>query len=573
MKKLFEIWAPKAEQMTLCIEGKEIAMQKYERGFWRCELEVDNDKSLYGYKIDGKGPFPDPKSRYQPAGVHGLSQLWPDNFTWSDDNFRAIELGKAVIYELHIGTFTQEGTFAGVAKKLDHLKSLGVTHIEFLPVATFPGKNGWGYDGVDLFAPHHSYGTPTDLKQLVNICHQKELAVILDVVYNHLGPDGNYLGLYGNYFSDRYHTPWGEAVNFDGPHSDQVRNFIIENALYWLKEFHFDGLRLDAIHAIFDFSATHILEELQLNVEKLGKEMNKPLFLIAESSLNDPRIIRPREKGGYELASQWLDDFHHSLHVMFTGEQFGYYQSFKGAKDFQKCLRDNFVYDGQYSPYRKRKHGRKANDLAPDKFVVAMQNHDQIGNRAFGERLCHLISLDECQIAAALLLLSPFVPMLFQGEEWASSSPFLYFTDHVDEKLAQAVRDGRQKEFSYKHEKVPDPQAIETYLKSKLDWSEISNDKHHRMLNWHRELIRIRNENLDQIRKHRPQFSIIDQNQRIYSYRAGNLYLIANCGDSEFTIDDNELANCRVIIQNKEFKKSGAKLILKPASVVVFKKQ
>lgn len=589
MKVKFEIWAPKVNKMSLCIESTEGSegckgrenvksigiteklMKQCENGFWRLELETNIENPLYGYKIDDKGPFPDPKSRFQPDGVHGLSQLWIDDFSWNDNAFTAVKLSDAIIYELHTGTFTPEGTFLAIIEKLDHLINIGVTHIEIMPIASFPGINGWGYDGVALYAPHRGYGNPTELKQLVDACHQKGIAVILDVVYNHLGPDGNYLGLFGHYFSDCYHTPWGEAVNFDGPHSDEVRKFVIENALYWLKEFHFDGLRLDAIHAIFDFSATHILEELQTNVERLSTEMNKELFLIAESSLNDPRTLRPREKGGCQLASQWLDDFHHSLHVMFTQEQFGYYQGFKGAEDFSKCLQNNFVYDGIYAPNLKRRHGRKADDLRSDQFVVSLQNHDQTGNRAFGERLCHLISFEDCQIATAFFLLSPFVPMLFQGEEWSSDSPFLYFTDHVDRKLAKAVTKGRRKEFPHKSAKVSDPQAYKTFLKSKLNWDEIADKKKLLMLNWHRDLIKIRKENLSQIRNEKPVFFIIDDIRKIYSYASGNVLVFANCGETKFALDDELFTKCEIILQNKDLESYGDGMALGHSTVIVLK--
>jgi maltooligosyltrehalose trehalohydrolase len=288
-------------------------------GFWHIELKSLKHPVLYAYKIDGSGPYPDPASRFQPEGVHGRSQLWQDEFEWHDQNWQAPALKDAIIYEVHTGTFTPEGTFTGIIGKLDYLAELGVTHLELMPVAAFPGQRGWGYDGVALYAPHNSYGTPADLKQLVDACHQRGLAVILDVVYNHLGPDGNYLGLYGHYFAQRYHTPWGDAVNFDGAHSDQVREFVIDNALMWLRDYHFDGLRLDAVHAIFDFSAVHILEELQTRIDRLTATTGRSYSLIAESSLNDPRILENPQKGGYGLAAQWLDDFHHAVHVMLTG--------------------------------------------------------------------------------------------------------------------------------------------------------------------------------------------------------------------------------------------------------------
>jgi maltooligosyltrehalose trehalohydrolase len=548
--KTIKVWAPKAKKVSLVVNDKETAMKPDKNGFWQQKIKAEKSPLLYGFKVDGEGPFPDPKSEFQPEGVHGLSQKWPDNFKWQNKNCVASELAEAVIYELHTGTFTPEGTFTAIIDKLDYLKELGVTHIELLPVAAFPGHHGWGYDGVSLFATHKEYGTPDDLKKLVDACHGKDMGIILDVVYNHLGPDGNYLGLYGHYFSDRYHTPWGEAVNFDWAHSDQVREFVIENALRWLEEFNFDGLRLDAVHAIYDFSATHILEELQTNLEKLEEKTGQKYFLIAESDLNDPRLLHSREKGGYGLAAQWMDDFHHSIHVMFTGEQQNYYLDFKGAKDLNKCLKDNFVYDGVYSPSRKRKHGRKADDLKPEHFVVSIQNHDQVGNRALGERLNHLTGFSQCQLATALMLLSPFVPMLFQGEEWAASTPFLYFTDHTDEKLARAVKRGRQREYPSLNKKVPDPQAPETFKRSTLIWNEQEADQHKKMLDWYKELIKLRKNYLDDLRKQTPEFKQIKEN--LYFYQNGSLVMFANTGNDKqkFNLQIPELKNCKILLQN-----------------------
>jgi len=470
---------------------------------------------------------------------------------------------------MHIGTFSESGTFCGVIEKIDHLKALGVTHLELMPIAAFPGNHGWGYDGVDLFAPHAPYGNPEDLKHLIDTCHQKGLAVILDVVYNHLGPDGNYLGLYGPYFSGRYRTPWGEAINFDAANSDEVRRFITNNALYWLNEFHFDGLRLDAVHAIFDFSATHILEELQLKVEELGLKTGRELFLIAESDLNDPRLLYSREKGGYGLEAQWLDDFHHGLHVMLTGEQQGYYCDFSGFADLQKCLEQKYVYAGDYSRHRQRRHGRLPTDLGYERFIVSLQNHDQIGNRALGERISHLTDLARCQAAAALMLLSPFVPMLFQGEEWAASSPFLYFTDHVDKNLAEAVKEGRRKEFPFIDAEVPDPQAEDTFLRSQLNWNEIEQAEHKQMLEWYQALIKIRNEHLEEIRNSRPALSLISRQGMVIKYQAGTIELLANCENSQIEVPGP--VNFEALLHNKEFSRAKENLILPPNATIVLK--
>lgn len=569
MQHSFKIWAPKANELVLVLNNREFVMQKGTEGYWQLDLDLTEKPLNYGFKVDGDGPFPDPGSKAQPHGVHELSQLPDHEFTWHDENFVPRPLAEAVIYELHPGTFTTSGTFTAVIDRLDHLKALGITHIELMPIASFPGRHGWGYDGVSLFAPQAGYGTPDELKTLINACHEKGFALILDVVYNHLGPDGNYLGLYGHYFSGRYRTPWGDAVNFDDAHSDKVREFIIANALYWLREFHFDGLRLDAVHAIYDFSATHILEELQLEVEELARQSGRKLFLIAESDLNDPRLLYSRKQGGYQLAAQWLDDFHHALHVMFTKEQQGYYCDFSGFADLRKCLAQKFVYGGDYSPHRRRKHGRLPTGLDYERFVVSLQNHDQIGNRALGERISHLIEPAQCQIAAALLLLSPFVPMLFQGEEWAASSPFLYFTDHVDKKLAEAVKNGRRKEFPFIEAEVPDPQSEETFLRSKLKWNEISQEPHQEMLAWYRALIRLRNENLDQIRSSLISLGLAADKGLVISYQAGDLVLLANCENSQVKV--SAPAKARALLHNKSFSCDGNNLIMPPASVIVFK--
>jgi maltooligosyltrehalose trehalohydrolase len=374
---------------------------------------------------------------------------------------------------------------------------LGVTHIELMPVAEFSGTHGWGYDGVDLYAPHHAYGEPDDLKRLVDATHARGLAVILDVVYNHLGPAGNYLARFGPYFTQRYATPWGEAINFDGPQSDEVRQFFCDNALMWLRDYHFDGLRIDAVHAILDTSAIHFLEQLACEVGELQAQTGRHLALIAESDLNDPRIIRPREIGGYGMHAQWSDDFHHALHCVLTGERAGYYRDFGSLADLAKALQRVFVYDGRYSAFRRRRHGRPPSGLSGHSFLGYLQTHDQIGNRAKGERSSHLMSAGRLKIAAALVLTAPFIPTLFQGEEWGATSPFLYFTDHDDPELARNVTEGRRREFAafgWNPEEIPDPQAVETFERSKLKWSEHEAEPHAGLLAWHRRLIELRRE-------------------------------------------------------------------------------
>jgi maltooligosyltrehalose trehalohydrolase len=404
-------------------------------------------------------------------------------------------LAGSVLYELHVGTFSAGGTFDGAIGHLDHLAALGVDAIELMPVAEFPGDRGWGYDGVDLFAPHHAYGGPDGLKRLVDAAHARGIGVVLDVVYNHLGPSGNYLPQFGPYFSARHQTNWGDAVNFDGPGSDEVRRFVIDNALMWLRDYHADGLRLDAVHAFADSSAVNICEQLAAEVAALAAHERRPLFVIAESDLNDPRFVRGREAGGYGLDSAWADEWHHALHATLTGDRSGYYEDFGPLALMGKALRQAWVYDGTYSPHRQRVHGRPPAGLAGSQFVVCTQNHDQVGNRAAGERSSALMSEGRLRVAAALLLTSPFVPMLFQGEEWGASTPFQYFTSHPDPGLGQKVSEGRRHEFAsfgWDPADVPDPQDPATFERSRLNWAEPAAGPHAGLLAWYRELIALR---------------------------------------------------------------------------------
>ena len=492
----FRVWAPLPKKVALRLDGHDYPMASEPGGWWTAKVPAAKPGDRYGFVLDNEGPFPDPRSAAQPEGIHQLSKLVDQNaFQWTDKFWNAPPLGAAVIYELHIGTFTPQGTFLSAIEKLNHLTSLGVTHVELMPVGEFSGGHGWGYDGVDLYAPHHAYGAPSDLKRLVDACHARGLAVILDVVYNHLGPAGNYLGKFAPYFTKKFATFWGEGINFDGADSGEVRRFFCDNALMWLRDFHFDGLRLDAVHGIFDTSATHFLEQLQLVVEDLSAQLGRHLFLIPESDLNDPRLLWSRERGGFQLAAQWSDDFHHALHTVLTGERTGYYSDFGKLEDVAKALRHAFVYDGVYSAHRRRVHGRSAQGLNGRRFLGYLQNHDQIGNRAMGDRSSRLMSLGRLKIGAALVLTSPFVPMLFQGEEWGAQTPFLFFTDHQEPELARGVREGRCKEFAafgWKPEDTPDPQARETFVKSKLDWTDLTRSPHREMLQWHQQLIQLR---------------------------------------------------------------------------------
>jgi maltooligosyltrehalose trehalohydrolase len=492
----FRVWAPRAQRVELAIDGRNVAMQAEEGGWFHAEDEQARPGSRYGFRLDGGDPLPDPRSPSQPDGVHGLSEVVDHAaFVWHDAHWHGLPLSAAVLYEIHVGTFTPEGSFDAAIARLPALVDLGVTAVELMPVAEFPGERGWGYDGVDLYAPHHAYGGTEGLKRLVDACHAHGLAVVMDVVYNHLGPDGNHLGSFGPYFTATYRTPWGDALNYDDADCDEVRRFVVDNALTWLRDYHCDGLRLDAVHAILDTSAVHILEQVAAEVHALQAHLGRTLWVIAESDLNDPRLVRSVEAGGHGLDAQWSDDFHHALHVALTGERSGYYADFAGLEDVATALRRVFVNDGRYSPYRRRRHGRPATGLAGERFLGYLQNHDQVGNRAVGERSAALMSRGRLRIGAALVLLSPFVPMLFMGEEWGASSPFQYFTDHRDPRLAEAVSRGRRREFAafgWPEEAVPDPQDAQTFLRSRLDWEERDREPHRALLDWHRALIALR---------------------------------------------------------------------------------
>lgn len=488
------VWAPRAERVELVTDVARTQLEATGKGWFRMVRPPAGTD--YQLSLDGGDPLPDPRSAFQPTGPHGPSRIvdhdafpWKD---WTDAARRGVALADLIIYELHIGTFTSQGTFDGAIAHLDDLVDLGVTAIELLPVAEFPGDRGWGYDGVDLYAPHHGYGGPDGLRRLVDAAHARGLAVILDVVYNHLGPDGNHLAEFGPYFTSAYTTPWGDALNFDGPDSGPVRRHFVDNAVFWLERYHFDGLRLDAVHAINDRSAQHLLEELALRVDAITEGPRR--FLIAESDLNDPRFVTPREQGGYGIDAQWSDDLHHAIHALLTGEREGYYADFGTVDDLSKALRQAFVYDGRHSTFRGRPHGRAVGGLSGHRFLAYSQDHDQVGNRARGERLEHLAGPAKARIAAALVLLSPFMPMLFQGEEWAASSPFQYFTDHGPE-LGRLVRDGRRQEFAafgWDPLSIPDPQERATFERSKLRWEERASPEHAAMLAWYRELITLR---------------------------------------------------------------------------------
>ena len=494
----FRVWAPRATAVSVDIEGNNhlpVPLVRQKHGYWEITLNDVPPGSRYWYVLNEETRRPDPASRFQPQGVHGPSQIVdPHSFSWTDREWKGISLEQYIIYELHTGTFTPEGTFDGIISKLPYLRDhVGVTAIELMPVAQFPGTRNWGYDGTYLFAPQNSYGGPDGLKRLINACHEHDLAVIMDVVYNHLGPEGNYINDFGPFFTDAYRTPWGEAINYDGPESDAVRHFIISNAVYWAREFHVDALRLDAIHSIFDFSAKHILQDLGEAIHTESAQLGRSIYVIAESDLNDSRIITPISKGGYGLDAQWNDDFHHALHCILINESFSYYEDFGKFNDLATAIKDRFVYAGRYSSFRQRRHGNSSTQRSPSQFVVYAQNHDQIGNRAKGDRHSSLVPFDMLKVSNAIVLLAPYLPLLYMGEEYGETAPFLYFIDHGDPNLIEAVRQGRKREFpDFDESEVPDPNDISTFEGSKLKPQLETNPQQQAHLQWCRSLIHLR---------------------------------------------------------------------------------
>jgi maltooligosyltrehalose trehalohydrolase len=498
----FVVWAPNRKNVDLSLAAgsalaKLIPMERDSSGYLRAVVDGVAPGDRYSYVLDRGDSRPDPASRFQPDGVHGVSEVVdPSAFPWTDQGWKGVALRDTVVYELHVGTYTREGTFAALIPHLDRLADLGVTTIELMPISQFPGGRNWGYDGVFPFAVQNSYGTPNDLQKLIDAAHAKKLAVCLDVVYNHLGPEGNYLNEYGPYFTDFYHTPWGSALNFDGRQSDHVRHFFIHSALYWLEQFHFDALRLDAVHSIYDASANPFLAELSNEVRALSQRLGREIVLIAESDLNDARMALPTgpEAEGLGMHGQWSDDFHHSLHALITKETAGYYQDFGTIHHLAKTISNGWYYDGIYAPHRERRHGNSPLKLEPEQFVVCIQNHDQVGNRALGDRISNLTNFEGLKLVAGTTLLSAFTPMLFMGEEYGETAPFLYFISHGDHGLIEAVRNGRQSEFSHFGWKVtiPDPQAEATFERSRLDHSLAKKDPNRTLWLFYKTLLEYR---------------------------------------------------------------------------------
>jgi maltooligosyltrehalose trehalohydrolase len=590
-KAQVNLWAPLAKEVALVVSPSlELPLTRSGEGYWSLLSDELQEGDRYRFRIDNK-EYPDPASLSQPGGVHGPSEIINlDSFQWTDTEWNNLPLQDYIIYELHVGTFTTESTFEAIEAKLDYLLQLGITAIEIMPVAQFPGERNWGYDGVYPFAVQDSYGGPKGLQHLVNACHEKGLAVILDVVYNHVGPEGAYMGAIAPYFTDKYHTPWGKAINFDDAYSDGVRDFFIANALMWLKHFHIDALRLDAVHAIKDMSPVHILKEIRLQVDALMEYTGKNYYLLVESDLNDPRYIDPISKGGYGMDAQWVDEFHHALRVTASGEKYGYYSDFNGIAHLCKSYTDAYVYDGQYSEHRKRRFGAKAVDNPGQQFIVFSQNHDQVGNRMLGERTSQLLSFEMQKLLAAAVIFSPYIPLLFMGEEWAAPHPFQYFVDHSDPELIEGVRKGRREEFSafHIHGEAPDPVSKEVFDLSTLQWDQLQNDEHTTMLHYYKTLLYLRknhpvlkhlnrkqvevecDEARNTIKLHRwhqdesvwclINFSAQVQNITITS--SGQMYTILNSADPQWKSRQDQPGENMTVTGTNEY-------VLQPESVVV----
>ncbi|MCU1546810.1 MAG: Malto-oligosyltrehalose trehalohydrolase [Homoserinimonas sp.] len=541
VNRAITVWAPKAKAVELVTSDASRPMTRHDGGWWLGDsLSADID---YGFAVDGKGPFPDPRSLRQPEGVHALSRTFdPGAHQWHDRTWTGRPLAGSIIYELHIGTFTMEGTFDAAAECLDHLSSIGVDFVELLPVNAFNGTHNWGYDGVLWFAVQETYGGPAGYQRFVDACHAAGIGVIQDVVYNHLGPSGNYLPEFGPYLTDGPGNTWGSSVNLDGPDSDEVRRYIIDNALLWLRDYHVDGLRLDAVHALVDHRATHLLEQMAQEVAALGAAVGRPLTLIAESDLNDPRLITPREAHGYGLDAQWSDDFHHAVHVALTRETTGYYADFEPLAALAKVLERGFFHDGTYSSFRERVHGRPIDieRMPAWRLVVASQNHDQIGNRAIGDRLTSHLDIGQLGIAAAVTLLGPFTPMLFMGEEWGASTPWPFFTSHPEPDLGKATAEGRIAEFArmgWDPDVVPDPQDPATFASAKLRWDERHQDDHARLVKLYGDLATIRRTHADFVDPRMTLSSVdYDEDERWLVMHRGPSALAINFSDSPRTV-------------------------------------
>ena len=539
----FSLWAPQRKSVAVRVSKTDYPMKgPSERGFWTADVDEAMHGTDYSFLLDDDTtPYPDPRSFWQPKDVHSASRVLDHRqFPWTDSKFRPIPLPSAIIYEMHIGTFTPGGTLDSAIERLNYLFDLGVTHVQLLPISSFEGGFSWGYDGVAFYAPDETYGGPDAVKRFVNACHAVGLGVILDVVYNHFGPAGNYTQQFGPYFTDKHKTPWGAAINLEEGGADQVRRYMIDNAIMWLRDYHFDGLRLDAVHELIDRSAMHFLEQLSREVEDLSASLGRCLFLIGESDLNDPRFVTSREANGYGLDAQWSDDFHHSLYTLLVHEPFGYYEDFGKIEHLATTLKQAFLYDGRYSRFRKHDQGRHPQNLSYHKFLGYIQNHDQIGNRAKGERVQQIVGTQKARLAAAVVFTAPFLPMLFMGEEWAASTPWQYFADFQSPELRQNVSEGRKSDFSHfgwDKDDVPEPGDPETFQRSKLRWDEVEQGEHREMHMLYRDLMHLRRKtlalNLGDFSRMRVEFS--EEGRWIYTDR-GNVRVLMNFAETATTL-------------------------------------
>jgi maltooligosyltrehalose trehalohydrolase len=572
----FEVWAPERDRVRVLVDGTTRPMVRDDAGWWRATVAEAGPGSSYAFLLDDDPtPLPDPRSLRQPAGVHGASRVYdPDSFIWTDRSWTGRQLAGSVLYELHIGTFTAKGTFGSAIERLDHLVDLGVDLVEVLPVNAVDGPRNWGYDGVGWYAVTENYGGPDSFKRFVDACHARRMGVVLDVVYNHLGPSGAYLDRFGPYFAGS--NIWGPSINLDGPHSEPVRRFVIDNALMWLRDFHIDGLRLDAVHALHDDRAVHLLEQLATEVESLSTHLGRPLSLIAESDKNDPRMITSREGGGYGLHAQWCDDIHHSLHCLLTGEAQGYYADFAtaGLTGLAHVFCRAFLHEGGWSSFRQSNHGAPVDThrLPGYRFVAYLQNHDQIGNRATGDRLSAILSPGLLACGAALVLSGPFTPMIFMGEEWGARTPWQFFSSFPDDALREAVRVGRTAEFGehgWGDVEVPDPGAESTFLDSKLDWEELDDEPHSTLLRVYRELIALRREWPELSDPWLDKVDVdFDEDSRTVVLHRGPLRVAVNLGSDVVSIDLHAPID-RILLASEDAEGEDAALTLNPESFAV----
>ncbi|OBI38299.1 malto-oligosyltrehalose trehalohydrolase [Mycobacterium colombiense] len=541
----FRVWAPKPARVRLDVDGQAHAMTRSDDGWWHASVDTAPD-ARYGYLLDDDPTvLPDPRSARQPDGVHARSQLWdPAAAKWTDAGWAGRAVEGAVIYELHLGTFTEAGTFDAAIEKLDYLVDLGVDFVELMPVNSFAGTHGWGYDGVLWYSVHEPYGGPDGLVRFVDACHAKGLGVLIDAVFNHLGPSGNYLPRYGPYLSSAS-NPWGEGINIADADSDEVRRYIIGCALRWMRDFHADGLRLDAVHALVDTTAIHILEELATETDWLAKQLGRPLSLIAESDLNDPRLITPRDRGGYGLTGQWADDIHHAIHTAVSGERQGYYGDFGSLATLAQTLRHGFFHAATYSSFRHRRHGRpldtsEKSGIPAARLVAYTCTHDQVGNRALGDRPSQNLTGGQLAIKAALALGSPYTTMLFMGEEYGASTPFQFFSSHPEPELARATAEGRKAEFAehgWNADEIPDPQDPQTFARSKLAWAEVDTGEHARLLRLYRDLIALRRNHPDMADPWLERLAVdYDEDERWISVSRGRLRIVCNLGAEQVTV-------------------------------------